>query len=300
MEYIYNELIKYIDKDRVLQNEPMSKHTTFKIGGPADIFIIINNLEELKAVIKFAKNNNVELTCIGNGSNTLVKDKGIRGITIKLNLKEILINDNTIKVEAGATLPILAKTACENELSGLEFACGIPGSVGGGIYMNAGAHGVEFKDIVKETTYLDENLDIKTISNEEHNFSHRYSRFFETNDIIISTTLKLQKSNKEEILQKMQTYMTMRKERQPIGLPSAGSVFKRKDNYIPAEIIDKCGLKGYNIGDACISEKHAGFIVNKDKATADNVLELIEHIKTVVKEKYNVDLELEIKVLGEG
>ena len=299
MEDTYNELIKYIDKERVLVNEPMSKHTTFKIGGPADVFVIINNLEELKAVLKLAKENNVDLTCIGNGSNTLVKDKGIRGITIKLNLKEITIDDNIIKVEAGTTLPILSRIACENNLSGLEFACGIPGSVGGAVYMNAGAHGGEFKDIVTETTYLDENLNIKTISNEEHKFSHRHSIFAETNDIIISTTLQLQKSNKEEILQKMQTYLEMRIERQPIGLPSAGSVFKRIDDIIPAEIIDKCGLKGYNIGDACISEKHAGFIVNNGKATAEEVLEIIEHIKKVVKEKYNVSLEPEIKILGE-
>ena len=299
MEQIYNELIKYIEKDRVLQNEPMSKHTTFKIGGPADIFIIINNLDELKTVLKIAKEKNVDLTCIGNGSNTLVKDKGIRGITIKLNLKEITINDDIIKVEAGVTLPILAKTACENELSGLEFACGIPGSVGGAIYMNAGAHGSEFKDIVIETTYIDKNLNIRTISNEKHNFSHRHSIFAETDDIIISTTLQLQKSNKEEILQKMEAFMKMRKERQPIGLPSAGSVFKRIDDIIPAEIIDKCGLKGYNIGDACISEKHAGFIVNNGKETAEEVLEIIEKKKKVVKEKYNVSLEPEIKILGE-
>ena len=299
MEQIYNELIKYIDKDRVLKNEPMSKHTTFKIGGPADVFVIINNLEELKAVIKLAKENNVELTCIGNGSNTLVKDKGIRGITIKLNLKEITVNGDIIKAEAGVALPVLAKTACENELSGLEFACGIPGSVGGAIYMNAGAHGVEFKDIVTETTYIDKHLTLQTISNEEHKFSHRYSAFAETNDIIISTTLKLQKSNKEEISQKMQTFMTMRKERQPIGLPSAGSVFKRKTDFIPAEIIDKCGLKGYNIGDACVSEKHAGFIVNKGNAKAEDVLKLIDVIKNKVKEKFKKEIELEIEILGE-
>lgn len=299
MEYIYDELIKNIDKDRVLVNEPMCKHTTFKIGGPADIFVTINSVQELKTVIKLAKENNININCIGNGSNTLVRDKGIRGITIKLNMKEIIVKDDTIEVEAGASLPVLAKTACENNLTGLEFACGIPGTIGGAVYMNAGAHGVEFKDIVLSTTYLDRNLELHTITNEEQKFSHRYSIFAETNNIIISTSIKLTKSSKEEILQKMQTYMEMRRTRQPLGMPSAGSVFKRKDNIIPAEIIDKCGLKGYNIGDAYVSEKHAGFIVNKGKAKAKDVLELIEHIKNVVKEKYNIDLELEIKVVGQ-
>ena len=299
MEYIYDELIKNIDKDRVLVNEPMCKHTTFKIGGPADIFVTINSVQELKIVIKLAKEKNINITCIGNGSNTLVRDEGIRGITIKLNMKEITVKDDTIEVEAGASLPVLAKTAYENNLSGLEFACGIPGSVGGAVYMNAGAHGAEFKEIVVCTTFLDRNLELHTIKNEEHNFSHRHSIFAETNNIIISTTLKLSKSRKEEILQKMQTYMEMRRKRQPLGMPSAGSVFKRKDNIIPAEIIDKCELKGYNIGDAYVSEKHAGFIVNKGKAKAKDVLELIEHIKNVIKEKYNIELELEIKVFGQ-
>lgn len=297
MNELYDKLIKVIPQDRVLKNEPMCKHTTFKIGGSADIFVIINSVQELKTVIKLAKENNININCIGNGSNILVKDEGIRGITIKLNMKEITVKDNIIEAESGASLPILAKTAYENNLSGLEFACGIPGTVGGAIYMNAGAHGVEFKDIVLSTTYLDSNIELHTIKNEEQKFSHRYSIFAETNNIIISTSIKLTKSSKEEILQKMQTYMEMRRTRQPLGMPSAGSVFKRKDNIIPAEIIDKCGLKGYNIGDAYVSEKHAGFIVNKGKAKAKDVLELIEHIKNVVKEKYNIDLELEIKVV---
>ena len=297
MNELYDKLIKVIPQDRVLKNEPMCKHTTFKIGGLADIFVIINSVQELKTVIKLAKENNININCIGNGSNILVKDEGIRGITIKLNMKEITVKDNIIEAESGASLPILAKTAYENNLSGLEFACGIPGTVGGAIYMNAGAHGVEFKDIVLSTTYLDSNIELHTIKNEEQKFSHRYSIFAETNNIIISTSIKLTKSSKEEILQKMQTYMEMRRTRQPLGMPSAGSVFKRKDNIIPAEIIDKCGLKGYNIGDAYVSEKHAGFIVNKGKAKAKDVLELIEHIKNVVKEKYNIDLELEIKVV---
>lgn len=299
MENAYNELIKYIDENQIFQNEPMSKHTSFKIGGPADIFITINNIQELKYVLQVAKDSNVPVTCIGNGSNLLVKDKGIRGITIKLNFKDIEINGEEINVGAGTPLPILAKKAYENELTGLEFASGIPGTVGGAVKMNAGAYGGEFKDIVVNTTYLDENLKIHTISNEEQCFTYRNSRFSKTNDIIISAKLGLKKGNKETIKEQMDQNFLKRTTKQPIDLPNAGSVFKRKNEYIAAEIIDKCGLKGYNIGDAYVSRKHAGFIVNKGNATAKDVLELIEHIKKVVYETYSIKLELEIKVLGE-
>ena len=196
-------------------------------------------------------------------------------------------------------LPILAKTAYSNSLTGLEFASGIPGTVGGAVKMNAGAYGGEFKDIVVETTYLNSEQNLKKIQNKEHKFSYRYSIFDETNDIIISTKLKLKKGNKEFIKSKMEEFSLKRKEKQPINFPNAGSVFKRKNEYIPAEIIDKCGLKGYNIGDAYVSKLHAGFIINKGNATAQDVLNLIEHIKNVVKEKYYINLELEIKVIGE-
>ena len=299
MEEIYNQLIKCLSKDRVLRNEPMCKHTSFKIGGPADIFVAVNTIEELKNTLNIAQTNKILVTCIGNGTNLLVKDKGIRGITIKLNFKNIKINGEEIEVGSGMQLPILAKTAYENSLSGLEFASGIPGTVGGAVKMNAGAYGGEFKDIVIETTYLDSEQNLKNIQNKEHKFSYRYSIFFFFNDIIISTKLKLKKENQEIIKRKMEENSLKRKEKQPINFPNAGSVFKRKNEYIPAEIIDKCGLKGYNIGNAYVSKLHAGFIINKGNATAQDVLNLIEHIKNVVKEKYYINLELEIKVIGE-
>ena len=299
MEKIYNRIIKYISEDRVFKDEPMNRHTSLKIGGPADIFVKINNIEELTYIINLTKECEIPLTVVGNGTNLLVKDKGIRGITIKLDFKNIEINGEEIKVGAGMQLPILAKTAYENSLSGLEFASGIPGTVGGAIKMNAGAYGGEFKDIVIETTYLDSELNLKTISNEEHKFSYRYSIFDDTNDIIISAKLRLKKEKQENIKNTMQEYSSKRKEKQPLDFPNAGSIFKRKNEYIAAEIIDKCGLKGYNIGDAYVSEKHAGFIVNKGKATAEDVLKLIEHIKETVKQKFDINLELEIKVIGE-
>ena len=299
MKEIYSKLVKVIDKNRIFINEMMQKHTSLKIGGPADFFIIIENLEELKSVIKIAKNNNIPVTCIGNGTNLLVKDNGIRGLTIKLDFKNITINENEIEAEAGIPVPVLARKAYEQGLSGLEFASGIPGTLGGAIKINAGAYGGEFKDVIISTTYLDMNLQIHTVSNEEQKFSYRNSKFNNTDDIIISAKIKLKEKNKKLIETKMLELSTQRKAKQPINFPSAGSVFKRKKEYIAAEVIDKCGLKGYNIGDAYVSDLHAGFIVNKGNATAQDVLQLIDYIQNTVHEKYNINLELEIKVIGE-
>ena len=299
MKDIHSKLVEIIDKNRIFQNEMMKKHTSFKIGGPADFFIIIESVEELKAVLKFAKELDIPVTCIGNGSNLLIKDNGIRGLTIKLDFKDLTINEDEIEAGAGVPIPVLARKAYENGLSGLEFASGIPGTLGGAIKINAGAYGGEFKDVVDFTTYLDNNLQVHTVSNEDQNFSYRNSRFNNTDDIIISAKMKLKKENKDIIKAKMDELSAKRKDKQPINFPNAGSVFKRKNEYIAAEVIDKCGLKGYNIGDAYISDLHAGFIINKGNATAQDVIQLIEHIKNTVHEKYNINLELEIKVIGE-
>ena len=299
MKDIYSKLVEIIDKNRIFQNEMMKKHTSFKIGGPADFFIIIESVEELKAVLKFAKELDIPVTCIGNGSNLLIKDNGIRGLTIKLDFKDLTINEDEIEAGAGVPIPVLARKAYENGLSGLEFASGIPGTLGGAIKINAGAYGGEFKDVVDFTTYLDNNLQVHTVSNEDQNFSYRNSRFNNTDDIIISAKMKLKKENKDIIKAKMDELSAKRKDKQPINFPNARSVFKRKNEYIAAEVIDKCGLKGYNIGDAYISDLHAGFIVNKGNATAQDVIQLIEYIKNTVHEKYNINLELEIKVIGE-
>ena len=211
MEKIYNELINIISKDRISLNDPMSKHTSFKIGGPADIFININELEELRNVLQIARKEKVAVTCIGNGTNLLVKDKGIRGITIKLNFKDIKVEGENIEAGSGVAIPVLAKVAYENSLSGLEFASGIPGTVGGAIKMNAGAYGGEFGDLVRSTTYLDKDLNLKTISREKHNFSYRNSIFSESDDIIISTRIKLQLGNKEQIQKIMEENKTTNK-----------------------------------------------------------------------------------------
>ena len=226
---------------------------------------------------------------------------GIRGIVIKPDFKEIdFLEEGKVKVASGVLLSKIANEAYNKSLAGLEFASGIPGCIGGAVRMNAGAYGNEFKDIVISSEYLDENLNIHEISNEEHKFKYRNSRFCENkNDIILSTILQLKQGNKEEIKEKMDENSNSRRKNQPINFPSAGSVFKRGEGYIPAQLIDNCGLKGYNVGDACISEKHAGFIVNKGKATAKEVLELIDIVKNRVYEKFNINIELEIEVLGE-
>lgn len=300
MQELYNKLITKIDKERVLLNEPMKNHTTFKVGGPADIFVKINDTEELKFLLMLAKQKNVPTTVIGNGSNVLVKDKGIRGIVVKLNLNKIIKEDETtFKVEAGVLLSKLARTAYEEELTGVEFACGIPASLGGAIFMNAGAYGEQIGDKIIETTYIDENLNIKTIKNIEHEFSYRKSIFQKKNWIIINSKIKLEKGNKEEIKKKMEEFSLRRKTKQPINMPSAGSTFKRGNGFVTAELIDKCGLKGYSKGDAEVSSLHAGFIINKGSATAKDIIELIKYIKQQVKEKFDVDIEPEIQILGE-
>ncbi len=301
MDKIYNQMLEFLSKEQIYLNEPMSKHTSFKIGGPADMFVKSKNIDELKYIIKIAKENNIHITVIGNGSNLLVKDGGIRGIVIKPDFKEIeFLDDNKVKVGAGVLLSKISNEAYKRSLSGLEFASGIPGTIGGAIRMNAGAYGSEFKDIVIASEFLDENLNIHEINNKEHDFKYRNSRFCENkNDIIVSTILQLKKANKEEIKAKMNENSNSRREKQPINFPSGGSTFKRGEGYITAQLIDKCELKGYNVGDAYVSEKHAGFIINKGKATAKDVLELIDIVKKKVREEFNIDIELEIEVLGE-
>ena len=299
MEEVYNKLLTKIPKENIKLNEDMSKHTSIKIGGPADIFIKIKNIEELKYVLRIAKEENIPVTVIGNGTNLLVRDKGIRGIVLQIRIEDVTVNATEIEVGAGTLLSKLSKTACENSLTGLEFASGIPGTVGGAITMNAGAYGGEFKDIVVSTTYIDNNLNIHTIANKEHNFEYRNSIFKDNNFIILNSKLKLKEDIKENIEARMKQNSEKRKKSQPIEYPNAGSIFKRENGFITAEAIDKCGLKGYNIRDAYVSEKHAGFIVNKGNATAEDVITLIEYIKQIVYEKYKIKIETEIKIIGE-
>ena len=281
----------------------MRKHTNFKIGGNADVFVIAKNIEEIKCVIKFSKENNILLTILGNGSNVLVSDKGIRGIVLQVGTKEIKIEKQKnalVEVEAGVMLGALAQVLLKQSISGFEFAAGIPGSIGGAIRMNAGAYGGEMKDIVKDVTVLNEKGEISVLTNEECEFSYRHSRFTDSKEIVIKVTLKLPLGNEAEIKAKMDEYDQSRREKQPLNLPSAGSTFKRGADFITAKLIDECGLKGYTSGDAQVSTLHAGFVVNLGNATAQDVLNVVSHVKQVVLEKTGKQIELEVELLGEG
>mgnify|MGYP002536487434 FL=1 len=292
-----------LNKENLYYDEPMAKHTSFKIGGPADVFIKVDNIEELKETLDLSKKNQIPLTIIGNGSNLLVTDKGIRGITAKLNLKDIEIknenNKQIIKVEAGVPVGLLAQKLLKEEITGFEELSGIPGTIGGAVIMNAGAHGKELKDILKKVTAMDYNGNIHEFTNEECLFSYRNSRFQKEKYIILQATLELEKGNSTEIKGKMDEYMQFRKEKQPIEYPNAGSTFKRGEDFVTAKLIDEAGLKGYKVGGAQVSEKHAGFIVNVDNATAKDVIELTDYIKEKIEEKFGKKINLEIQIIGE-
>lgn len=300
---IYFELAKELESSKILEQEPMKKHTSFKIGGSADIYIKTGSIQDVKKILKYAKTNEIPLTILGNGSNVLVKDKGIRGIVLAIDMDKYEIQRQEDKIlvtcDAGVKLAILATKLLQEEIAGFEFASGIPGTMGGAIYMNAGAHGSEIKDIVKTVSYMDLDGNIKDLSNEEIKFAYRTSIFKKQDGIILQTTLELTEGKKEEIQNKMKEYQKYRKEKQPIGYPSAGSTFKRGEDYITAKLIDECGLKGYTIGGAKISDIHAGFVVNEGNATAKDVLELIEYTKQEVYKKFGKEIKLEIEVLGE-
>ena len=298
----YDKLEEIVGKDKVKYNEKMSKYTTMKVGGPCDCIVFPDEISKIKEVIDFCKNENITFFVIGNGSNLLVKDEGIHGVVIKLGHRfgKIEIDGEYILAYAGATMPTLSQLAKKNSLKGLEFACGIPGTIGGGEKMNAGAYGGQMQDIVKSTKYIDlDDLEVKELKNSEQQFSYRKSIFSDGNKAILSAVLKFTKGSKEEIQNKMNDNLMQRKEKQPIDKPSAGSTFKRGSDFITAKLIDECGLKGYKIGGAAISEKHAGFVVNLGGATAKDVLELCDIIKKTVYEKFRKEIELEVEVLGE-
>ncbi len=296
------EFLEAIKSDSVSiqTDEPMSLHTSFRIGGNTDCYIEVKNTNALVRVIDACKQYEVPYFVIGMGSNLLVSDNGIRGAVIKLtgDFDEIKkLNDTTVRCGAGATLAAACNFAKNNSMGGLEFAWGIPGSVGGAVYMNAGAYGGEMKNVVATVRYLDEGV-VKEISGKALEFSYRHSFFTDKQYIILDAEMELAVKNKNEIFYLMQDTMDKRKKKQPLNRPSAGSVFKRPEGHYAAALIEQCGLKGVSVGDAQVSEKHSGFIVNNGKASAEQVKELIEKVRSVVKEKTGVELECEIKFIG--
>lgn len=282
------------------KNEPMSKHTSFKIGGNADVYIKVNNLSKLSTILKECQATDVDYMILGNGSNLLVSDDGIRGVVIRLDgdfRKITLLDDTTIFCGAGATLAYLCKFALNCGLSGLEFAWGIPGTVGGAVFMNAGAYDGEMKDVVHSVSHISPNGEIGRTEKDDLNFGYRTSVYRSNNMIITGVTLKLKKGNPDEIREKMDDYMLRRSTKQPLEYPSAGSVFKRPEGNFAGALIEQCGLKGKTCGGAQVSEKHAGFIINKSNATAKDVRDLIGEIQKTVSDKTGYNLECELIIL---
>ena len=282
-------------------DESMANHTTFKIGGNAPLYIEVNKPSQLSQIVKLCKEENVEYFILGNGSNLLVSDKGVDYVVICLkgDFKNIsLLDNNTLYCGAGASLASLCREAEKNGLSGLEFAWGIPGTVGGAVYMNAGAYGGEMKDVVYSVHHIDKDGNLGTIKSSDVNFSYRHSIYKENGYIIIGITVKLKLDNKNEIRNRMDDFMDRRKSKQPLEYPSAGSVFKRPEGNYAGTLIEQCGLKGKTIGGAQVSEKHAGFIINIGGATCNDVQQLIELIQSTVKDKTGYILEREIIFLN--
>lgn len=291
------EIKKIVGEENVLLNEPMKKHTTFRSGGEAELYINVLSSENLVELIKYLKEHNIEYSVLGRGSNVLVKDGGIDSVVISTSMmKNLSVKDNIIEADAGVSLALIANEALKNELEGFEFASCIPGSLGGGVFMNAGAHGGELKDVLVDVTVFD-GKDIKVLLPDELDLSYRHSNVEEKGYVVLSARIKLRKGDTEKIKNKMAENKEYRVNAQPME-PSAGSTFKRPEGYIAAKLIDDAGLKGFHVGDAYVSEKHAGFIVNKNKAKSRDILEVIDYVKKEVYNKYNVMLEEEVRIIG--
>ena len=300
-QLIYKELLNILDEENIKVDEPMKKHISFKVGGPADFLVKPKTEEELRNVVEFAKKENVPFIVIGNGSNLLVKDGGIRGIVIELsdNFNNYEIDGNIIKAQSGALLAIIGRNAMKNSLTGFEFAAGIPGTLGGALAMNAGAYGGEMKQVVKTVRLMDRDGNIFELSNEEMKFEYRRSLLTTKDYIVLSAVIELQPGNVEEIKEIMADYSNRRSTKQPLNFPSAGSTFKRPEGHYAAKLIDDCGLRGLNLRGAQVSDKHCGFVINSGGATAKDILDLMFIVKSTVNAKFGIMLEEEVKILGE-
>lgn len=298
---IIERLTVIVGEGNIKIDEPMSRHTSFKVGGPADIFITPVNGMQIKDVLKLCHESGCPVFVMGNGTNLVVRDKGIRGVVLKIydNFNNISVEGNMITAEAGALLSVVSKTALKYSLKGLEFACGIPGTIGGAVAMNAGAYGPEMMSVVDSADVIDNEFNIITLDNKQLEFGYRTSSVSVNGYIVLRAKLKLEPGNYDEIKDRIDTLTRRRKERQPLHLPSAGSTFKRPEGNFAPKLIEEAGLKGRSVGDACVSEMHSGFIVNMGNASAKDILDLIEVVKKEVYDKYNVMLEPEVKIVGE-
>lgn len=300
MSNFLEHLKQVIPEESIRLEEPMKNHTTFRIGGNADYFVSASK-EQLTKILAVAKQDEVPVTIIGNGSNLLVKDGGIRGLVVEIgkSMEDIQVHGNCITAGTGALLSKIARAAADAGLSGLEFASGIPGSLGGAVVMNAGAYGGEMKQVLVSAKVLDKDGEEKTLSNEELELSYRHSCIEEKGYIVVEATIRLNPREKEQILEEMEDIRKRRLAKQPLEFPSAGSTFKRPEGYFAGKLIQDCGLSGYAVGGAQISEKHNGFVINKGNATAQDVQNLIEDVKKEVYRQFQVELVPEVKIIGE-
>ena len=290
-----------LEDNRILEAELMSRHTTFRIGGSADFFLVPENADEIKKIIAVCKEKNVPYFILGNGSNLLVSDKGYQGVVVQLyrNFGQIRVEDSQIHAQAGALLSGIAAAAREASLTGFEFAGGIPGTLGGAVVMNAGAYGGEMKDVLKEVTVLTPEGGVLTLQADELHMGYRTSVIKEAGYIVLEAVISLEKGDQEEIRSRMQELAGMRTSKQPLSYPSAGSTFKRPEGYFAGKLIMDSGLRGYQVGGAQVSEKHCGFVINTGNATAKDVTTLMSDVQRIVMEKFGVKLEPEVKFLGE-
>ena len=291
----------FVPEENIYLNEPMKEHTTFRVGGPADCLLEIVDKEQLSAVLHYLSLIGLPYFVLGNGSNLLVGDKGYKGIILHIrgNMKEVRVEGNIVIAQAGALLSQIAKVAYEHGLTGLEFAAGIPGTIGGAVVMNAGAYGGEMKQVVETVSVLDKNGNELNLSNDTMEFGYRTSSIKNNSFVVTEVKLQLSSGNKEEIKVKMEELSLKRKGKQPLEYPSAGSTFKRPEGYYAGELIMNAGMRGFTIGGARVSDKHCGFVVNTGNACAADIYDVISQVQCVVKEKFQVELEPEVIMIGD-
>lgn len=296
---MFEKLKSIVGEDYIKKNESMAKHCTFKCGGEAAIYVVPGSVEEVAQVVKTCKENNYPYMILGNGSNVLVRDEGYQGVVIEINHRMSMIDviGEKIVADAGAKLSAVAMTAYENDLAGFEFAHGIPGNVGGAVVMNAGAYGGEMKDVLKWVKVLNHDGEIETIQAKDLELGYRTSVIAKKSMVVLQMCIELQIGSAGEIGQMMQILMQKRKLKQPLEYPSAGSTFKRPEGYFAGKLIEDAGLKGYRVGGAMVSEKHCGFVINYDNATATDVLQLIDDVRDKVRQQFGVELEPEVKII---
>lgn len=294
------ELNKVLKEEQIQLQEPMSRHTTFRVGGPADIYVL-PQINQVKEVLQLCSTFDIPICIKGNGSNLLVGDKGIRGVVLELgkNATDISVAGTHITAEAGAILGAVAKKALEQSLTGLESAAGIPGTVGGAVVMNAGAYGWEMKDSLVKVTVLTRELEVKELTSEELALSYRHSNVLDNGYVVLKAEFALTPGNQEEIQAAMEDYRQRRQDKQPLNYPSAGSTFKRPEGNFAGKLIQDAGLRGFQVGGAQVSEKHCGFVVNKENATAADIMSLISQVQEKVRDQFGVTLEPEVKRMGE-